>query len=115
MPCRAASIWRTSSRKALEQNRRDRHRRRLEQRLDVVKAAPSLGRDDAELGQLAAHVVHQLRLLLDQEITRSLEPARRLLLDALDRTNRMSGRPSAAQIAAASRASVLLRLTNGFT
>jgi hypothetical protein len=36
-------------------------------------------------GELAAQTVHQLGALLDEEFGRSFDPARRLLVDALDR------------------------------
>jgi len=49
------------------------------------KAAPPLCCDDAEFGQLAAQVVDQLGVLLDQQVARPLEPTRGLALEALDR------------------------------
>jgi hypothetical protein len=52
---------------------------------ELGEAAPPLRGDVAELGELAAHTVHQLRVLLDQQLPRPFETARRLLLDALDR------------------------------
>jgi hypothetical protein len=51
----------------------------------LLEAAPAHGGDDAELGQLAAHAVHQLRPLLHQQHPRAFQTARGLLLDALDR------------------------------
>jgi hypothetical protein len=48
------------------------------------KAAPALRRNDAKFGQLAAHAVHQLRVLLDQQVARPFDPTGSLLLDALD-------------------------------
>ena len=51
----------------------------------LSKAAPPLRRDDAEFGQLAAHAVHQLGVLLEQQFPRPLEPARGLTLGAFDR------------------------------
>jgi len=49
------------------------------------KAAPPLRRGDAEFDQLAAHAVHQLGVLLEQQFPRPLEPARGLSRYALDR------------------------------
>lgn len=49
----------------------------------VSSAKPARRCDNADLGELAAYAVQQLRVLLDQQLARGFEPARRLLFDAL--------------------------------
>jgi hypothetical protein len=72
--------------------------------------------DQAELGQMRSHCIDQLRALTHQQIVRSMQHQYSLLLGSLvTGTNRMLGRLTASQIAAASAASFLLRLTYAFT
>ena len=88
------------------QQRRDRRIFGRDQRAQFGKATAPWGGDDAELGQLAAQAIHQLGALLDHQLARPLDPARRLLVDALDRDKAHVRTASGAQIGAELRASV---------
>ena len=65
----------------------------------------------AELGQMRPQGIDQLGSLPHQQIACPMLHQPALLLGRLDRTNRMVGRRTASQIASASAASFLLRLT----
>jgi hypothetical protein len=67
------------------QQHRDRRIVGRNERAQFGKSAAARGGDNAELGELAAPTVPQLRALLDQQLAGPLDAARRLLLDALDR------------------------------
>ena len=76
------------------------------------KPAPApLSSRNAELGQMRPQCIDQLGTLAHQQIARSMLHQPALLLGRLDPYKRMVGRRTASQIASASAASFLLRLT----
>lgn len=66
------------------QQLRDRRIFSRDKRAQFGEPAAARGGYNAELGELAAQAIHQLRALLDQQLARPLNAARRLLLDAPD-------------------------------
>ncbi len=83
-----------------------------EQSLNAIAADPS---DDAELGQVGADRVDQRGPLPDEQLARSVQHQTDCWSTVLTGTKRIVGRVTASQIASASAASFLLRLTYGFT
>jgi hypothetical protein len=71
----------------------------------------TLRSNDAEFGHVSAQRIDQHRALPDQKTTRPIQHQHRLLLGTLPGTNRIEGRVTASQIASASAASFLSRLT----
>jgi hypothetical protein len=70
-----------------------------------------LRRDDAELGHMRTQRVDQHRALPDQQWPSAMQHQHGLLLGVFTGTKRIDGRVTASQIASASAASFLLRLT----
>jgi hypothetical protein len=68
-------------------------------------------RNEAELGKVGSERVDQLGALTDQKIPRSMQHEQGLLIGDLIGTNRIDGRVTASQMAAASAASLFDRLT----
>jgi hypothetical protein len=80
--------------------------------LDVLRA---LGRYDAKLCHVRSDRITDLRALTDQKVPRAMKNHDRRAGSLLIATNRIEGRVTASQMAAASAASVFPRFTYGFT
>src|SRR4051794_18957158 len=80
-------------------------------RAQFVDPGVALRRHQPELGQMRTQGVDDLGALAYQHIARAMLHQLTLLFGRFDRTKRMVGRRTASQIASASAASFLLRLT----
>ena len=76
-----------------------------------AEALGTLGGDETEFGEMTAQGIHRHRPLAHQQSPRPVEHQNGLLFRALNRNEAIVGRVTASQIASASAASFLPRLT----